>query len=412
MPFRRRRKCLRSGFDRDRDHGRYLPAITRNEEQTGVRSLHQMSRGESWGRYVALAALAVMWPAMMAYLRGTVQGTAAVVFGVAAVFYCGIYVWYCFVGFRLRGLPISSAAVGSLTFLAVVLDHVSGQISFNYFLIPLLVAGFSFPPRRAVIALSAVGAVSLLELPLLERLPIGEVVLEAILVVPAAVLFGGSTMVLRYLLETLSRLRAARAEIAQHAAGQERYRIARDLHDLLGHSLSLITLKGELATRLLPEGARGASEVRDIVGLSRDALQQVREAVSGYRQPTLSTELTAARVALEAAGIDLEVKQSIGAVDRETEALLGWVVREATTNVIRHSGAKHCRIDLLRVDGRVQIEVVNDGWRVAQAPAGNGLHGLDERLALLGGTLEAAALSDAGFRLRATISGPTQPVLA
>src|SRR5439155_11102999 len=104
----------------------------------------------------------------------------------------------------------------------------------------------------------------------------------------------------------------------------------------------------------------GADEVRDIVGLSRDALQQVREAVSGYRQPTLATELTAARVALEAAGIEVDVKQSLGALDRETEAVLGWVVREATTNVIRHSGAKHCRIALTRTEDGIEIEVVND----------------------------------------------------
>jgi len=294
--------------------------------------------------------------------------------------------------------------VGSLALLAVLLDHVGGEVSLNYFLIPLLVAGFSLPARRAIIALGLVGTLCLLELVLLARMPIGETVLEAILIVPVVVLFGGSTMGLRYLLDTLSELRAARAEIAQHAAGQERYRIARDLHDLLGHSLSLITLKGELATRLLPEGVRGTAEVRDIVTLSRDAMRQVREAVSGYRQPTLATELTAARVALKAAGIDVEVKQNVGALDRETEAVLGWVVREATTNVVRHSGAKHCRIALTRTDGGIEIEVVNDGWRVPQMPAGNGLRGLDERLALLGGTLEASALPESGFRLRATIS--------
>ncbi len=109
------------------------------------------------------------------------------------------------------------------------------------------------------------------------------------------------------------------------------------------------------------------------------------------------------------AGIEVDVKQSLGALDRETEAVLGWVVREATTNVIRHSGAKRCGITLNRIDGRLQVEVVNDGWRVPQAPAGNGLRGLDERLALMGGTLEASALPDAGFRLRATISGLAHP---
>jgi two-component system, NarL family, sensor histidine kinase DesK len=407
--FGRCRKCPRSGFDRDCSHGRDLPAITWNANPPAVLSGLLMNRGERWGRYIALTALALMWPAAVAYMQGKIRGVAVPIFGTVAVAYCGIYIWYCISGFRLRGLALASAIVGSLTLLAAALDHISGQVSFNYFLIPLLVAGFSLPPRRAVIALGLVGAVTLAELILLVRLPLGEVVLEGVLVTPGVVLFGGSTMGLRYLLDTLSQLRAARAEIAQHAAGQERYRIARDLHDLLGHSLSLITLKGELATRLLPEGVKGGDEVRDIVGLSREALQQVREAVSGYRQPTLATELTAARVALQAAGIEVEVKQSLGALDRETEAVLGWVVREATTNVIRHSGGKHCRIELGRIDGQVVIEVVNDGWRVPQVPAGNGLRGLDERLALLGGTLEASALPGAGFRLGATISGQARP---
>ncbi len=116
-----------------------------------------------------------------------------------------------------------------------------------------------------------------------------------------------------------------------------------------------------------------------MVRLSRETLQQVREAVSGYRQPTLATELMAARVALQAAAIELDVNQNVGALDRDSEAVLGWVIREATTNVIRHSGAKHCHIALTRPEGQIQIEIQNDGWRVPQGPAGNGLRGLEER---------------------------------
>ena len=374
-----------------------------------VRSGPLMSRGERWGRYFALTALALMWPVVVDYMRGLVHGANAAIFGISAVLYCFIYLWYCLAGLKLRGPVVPPATVGSLALLAVLLDHVGGEVSLNYFLIPLLVAGFSLPARRAIIALGLLGTVCLLELLLLARMPIGEVVLEAVLIVPVVVLFGGTTIGLRYLLDTLSQLRVARAEIAQHAAGQERYRIARDLHDLLGHSLSLITLKGELATRLLPEGLHGTAEVRDIVTLSRDAMRQVREAVSGYRQPTLATELTAARVALQAAGIEVDIKQNVGALDRETESVLGWVVREATTNVVRHSGAKHCRIALTRTEDGIEIEVVNDGWRVPQMPAGNGLRGLDERLALLGGTLEASALPESGFRLWATISRAVDP---
>ena len=140
-----------------------------------------------------------------------------------------------------------------------------------------------------------------------------------------------------------------------------------------------------------------------MLGLSRDALQQVREVVSGYRQPTLANELMAAKVALQAASIDVDVTQNIGALDRESEAVLGWVIREATTNVIRHSGAKHCLISLGRDDGLLHIEVVNDGWRVPQAPPGNGLRGLEERLAAVGGNMEASALPTAGFRLQARL---------
>jgi len=293
--------------------------------------------------------------------------------------------------------------------LAVVLDHLSQEGSLNYFLIPVLIAGFSLRPKAALVALGVVGTVAASDVVLLTRLPLAQVIFAAVLGVPSVALFGGSGLGLRYLLTTLAELRAARAEIARHATDQERSRIARDLHDLLGHSLSLITLKGELATRLLPEGSPGVDEVRDMLGLSRQALQQVREAVSGYRKPTLATEFNAARVALQAAGVEIEVKQDIGAVDRETEAVLGWVIREATTNVIRHSGAKHCAIALTGDNRQVRIEVTNDGWRVFQTAAGNGLRGLDERLAALGGGLDASALSDAGFRLVATV--PIQPNL-
>jgi two-component system sensor histidine kinase DesK len=142
--------------------------------------------------------------------------------------------------------------------------------------------------------------------------------------------------------------------------------------------------------------------------LSREALQQVRDAVSGYRQPTLAMELRAARVALEAAAVRVEVAQGLGALDRETEAVLGWVVREATTNIIRHSGARHCSITLARTGGQPSIEVVNDGWRAAPAAAGNGLRGLEERVSALGGSLEAGPLPGVGYRLRASLPGDPQ----
>ncbi len=358
---------------------------------------------ERWGKFGALACLALMWPLADAYMRGTVQGARAAVFLAIGTVYCLTFVWYILRGFAYAGPRVPVATVGFLTVIALALDHLQGEIGLNYFLIPLLIAGFGLPPRRAVIALSVVGVVTMVDGIVLAPSLSGTVVLQTVLVVPGVLLFGGSSMGLRYLLSTLAALRAARTEIVQHATDNERARISRDLHDLLGNSLSLITLKGELATRLLPEGAPGLDEVRDMLSLSREALRQVREAVSGYRQPTLSTELTAARVALEAGGVEVDIKQDVGALNRETEAVLGWVVREATTNVIRHSGAKRCRIAFSRDADRVRVDVVNDGWRVPQTPAGNGLRGLAERLAAVGGEVQATAQPDGGFRLRATV---------
>lgn len=362
---------------------------------------------ERSGRYVALAWLFLLWPALDVYLRGKVPAAQRAALAVAVAGYALVYVWYCLAGHRQRDPRVPVATVVTLTLLAVAVDHLSGEPANNNFLIVLLVAGFALATRRALVAFVLVAAIMIVEGILLAKLPLGQLILQLVLILPAVALFGGSAMGLRYLLTTLAELRAARAEIGQHAADEERTRIARDLHDLLGHSLSLITLKGELATRLLPEGTRGADEVRDMLALSRDALQQVRDAVSGYRKPTLATELRAARVALQAAGVELDAQQNVGALDRDSEAVLGWVIREATTNVIRHSGAKHCQIALTRGDGELRIAVVNDGWRVPQAPAGNGLRGLEERLAALGGTVDASALPSAGFRLSANIPVPT-----
>jgi two-component system, NarL family, sensor histidine kinase DesK len=400
---------MRSRLGRDIGHACHLPLVTWRNGRQRANLVSPMSVVERFGNYAALGWLFLLWPALDAYLRGQVRGLQGAVLAAALIVYTTIYVWYCLVGYRLRQGLIPLATVASLTILAVALDHLTGEADNNNFLISLLVAGFALPTRQALGAFVVVAATMIVEGILLAKLPTAPLILQLVLILPSVALFGGGAMGLRFLLATLAELRAARAEVAGRAADQERSRIARDLHDLLGQNLSLITLKGELATRLLPEGAHGLDEVRDMLGLSRQALQQVRDAVSGYRQPTLATELMAAGVALRAAGMDLEIQQDVGALDRETEAVLGWVIREGCTNVIRHSGAKHCRVLLTRHPGHLEIEVANDGWHVLQVPAGNGLRGLEERLSALGGSLEAAALPHAGFRLRATVPAQSRP---
>jgi two-component system sensor histidine kinase DesK len=210
-------------------------------------------------------------------------------------------------------------------------------------------------------------------------------------------------------------LMEARAELALSAVAAERERFARDLHDLLGHSLSVIAIKAELAGRLLrldPE--RAAAEVADVEGVARESLREVRQAVSGYHQPTLEKELEGARVALSAAGIQAEVVRAPVTLDPEVEAVLAWAVREGATNVIRHSGATHCQVRVRAGLADAAVEVVDDGEGPAclrgeaagetMEHTGNGITGLTERAERLRGRIEAGGLSDGrGFRLAVSI---------
>lgn len=203
---------------------------------------------------------------------------------------------------------------------------------------------------------------------------------------------------------TIYELRRARAEIAELAASEERLRIARDLHDLLGHNLSLLALKSELAGRLIgTDPARAAAEIRDIEAVSRSALREVREAVADYRRPSLTTELHAASELLEAAGIAYFQTGSAGALSPDLEATLAWSIREGVTNVVRHSDAKRCAIRLDHQDGQVSAEITDDGLGCQHRDGqvtGNGLRGLRERIGQLGGQLEAGTMANgAGFRL-------------
>ncbi len=214
-------------------------------------------------------------------------------------------------------------------------------------------------------------------------------------------------------------LRVAREEIARLAVTAERLRIARDLHDLLGHNLSLIALKSELARRLIPVAPeQAATEIGDVEQAARTTLQEVREAVGNYRQPSLANELHAAQQLLAAAGISYQCEEDEGMQDTlppTIEAVLSWTVREGVTNIIRHSRAHLCRIHVMRDTREARVEIVDDGVKVptqfltatTTGAAGNGLRGLTERVAVLGGVCEAQPQTSGGFRL--AVSLPLMP---
>lgn len=196
-------------------------------------------------------------------------------------------------------------------------------------------------------------------------------------------------------------LTAARTEVARLAAENERTRIARDLHDLLGHSLTTITVKAGLARRLSEvDPSRAAREIAEVERLSRRTLGEVRAAVAGYRDVTLAGELASAREVLRAAGIEARLPGAIDAVDADAVEPFGWVVREAVTNVVRHSRAASCTITV----GPRWIEISDDGaGATSTARAGTGLVGLRERLEHVGGTLTASRTAH-GWCVRAELA--------
>jgi two-component system sensor histidine kinase DesK len=214
----------------------------------------------------------------------------------------------------------------------------------------------------------------------------------------------------RLLIQANQQLSQAREQIARLAVGEERLRFARDLHDLLGHSLSVIALKSELAGRLIKNTpGLAAHEVEDIEKVARDALREVREVVAGYRQPTLAAELAGAHEALTAAGIQDHVELDRAPLPPAVEAVFAWTVREGVTNVMRHSQAKRCAIRISSRDSHATIDVVDDGRGGTPQP-GSGLRGLRERVTDRGGTLTAESLPHEGFRLRVTL--PLAPASA
>uniref|UniRef100_UPI002353B7B1 sensor histidine kinase n=1 Tax=Deinococcus geothermalis TaxID=68909 RepID=UPI002353B7B1 len=202
---------------------------------------------------------------------------------------------------------------------------------------------------------------------------------------------------------TSRRLAEVQAEKEALAADAERERIARDLHDLLGHTLSVIVLKSELASKLAQrDPARAVQEIREVERISREALSEVRAAVSGYRGSGLKAELARAKVALDAAGVRLEYGGQPGPLPPEVEHGMSMVLREAVTNVVRHAHARECRVNITREGERYRLEIADDGVGGA-APEGTGLTSMRERVRALGG--EFTRDGTRGTRLVASFVG-------
>ncbi|WP_370119238.1 sensor histidine kinase [Streptacidiphilus sp. MAP12-33] len=256
---------------------------------------------------------------------------------------------------------------------------------------------------------------------LLQQMSLGFSLLTDLYGIIATTITGLVIFGLSRLTVLVAEVHRSRAELAQFAVTQERLRFARDLHDLLGYSLSTITLKCELVYRLLPAPADEArQELTEILDIARQALSDVRAVAHGYREMSLRSEVHDARVMLGMLGVTTEVDLGCGNLPAELDTALATVFREGLTNILRHSEVRRCRVSSGRDGGRVWFRLVNDGVPALDPEAaeeassggekGSGIGNLTFRMERLGGKLTAGVREDGWFELEAQI--PLEPAAA
>jgi two-component system sensor histidine kinase DesK len=288
-------------------------------------------------------------------------------------------------------------AVAWLALFPIALALLLGPAQMIYFVYAIS-PSFFLLPRNASIMLGGVASAALL---IVTQLVNGSADWSSVL----------TLVVLTAAMVAFSQLRLAQQRMAILAVAEERSRLARDLHDVLGHSLTTITVKAGLARRVLESGAdreRAVAEVRDVEDLARQAMAEVRATVSGYRTASLPAELVGARAALRAAGITAALPNAVDNVASRLQVTFAYVLREGVTNVIRHSGATRCEVRL----GQNWLEVRDDGRASGaevtasrESGGGHGLSGLAERVGQVGGELSARPLAEGGFLLRVDVPG-------
>jgi two-component system sensor histidine kinase DesK len=368
-----------------------------------------------WRLYAYFWFICLFFP-ILSLVQTHPSGVHLLIIGSGLIIFVGIYFWVMWphpLSDRARtrlGMHKSVTLIIGLTILVLLLSIIYGSSFLWLFIGISAISGITLSFRNASLAVIA-----------LTLLTIGvNLILDGriasanwLQIIPLALLVRGLGLDMIgfvRLSDALRELQRARGELARQAVLEERLRMARDLHDLLGHTLSLITLKSELAGRLLQKNPHAATEqVHEVERVARQALREVREAVAGYRQRTLRGELDGTRQILEAAGIECTIEYEPQLLPPSTDIVLAWVVREGVTNVIRHSRAQHCLIRITSSDAYVRAEITNDGAphrETSTVEWGSGLFGLAERVANEGGKLQAGRQSTPngpGFQLRVEI---------
>lgn len=303
---------------------------------------------------------------------------------------------------RRRTATLSAQAL--LTYLPIMVFHSQWGAMAGFLAGSLLLL---LPGRWAWPAYGFVGLTMVIP-PTLDGLSVPEIVyLCQSTLLTGLVVFGLSRMS-----ELVQALHETRGQLAGMAVTKERLRFARDLHDLLGYSLSAITLKSELIHRLIPaHPQRAMDEVSEVLTISRQSLADVRAVSSGLRRMSLEQELGAARSLLEAADVDVRVDIRLGKLDAQVDSVLAAVLREAVTNLLRHSRVGTCTMEAVEEAGWVRLSVLNDGvdpaYRNQSPDSGSGLGNLRTRLQMACGRLTVAHGPGGTFELTAT--APAHP---
>ncbi len=308
--------------------------------------------------------------------------------------------------------PETHAAPSRVRWLAVLIAFTFGMViafgpAWAGLIIYLGVAtGWTLSNRAAAATLAGIAAAIIA-----AGVASGTGASELAFVVFLTTALGFSMLGIRHMVRVIVELHNAKDEIARLTASEERLRFARDLHDVLGHSLSVIALKSQVARRTMgqdPDAA--ANAIADIETVTRQSLADVRELVSGYRQRSLAEEMAAADELLLAAGIESVIDRPPELTDDTVDQLLAWALREGTTNVIRHSHASRCRITVATDEHEARLEIADDGNGGGPDPAadgdpssGSGLRGLRERMGQVGGQIDAGPQAGGGFRLAVTV---------
>ena len=309
------------------------------------------------------------------------------------------------------------AAVAGMVVINFVLLNLLGLAEPLLWLYPALIAGAGLRVRAAAVGVGLTALAAAAPIALEGRLihPVDAVQPTDALgpshsILLSIVLAGLGMTAVRQLIALNAELHATRAELADLAVAGERERLARELHDLLGRTLSLIAVKAELASRLSAKGDRSAdAELADVQRLARQAVRDVREAVAGGHAPSVDAELAAAEAALRSVGIKVSVDNTAASIDPAHETTIAWALREAVTNVVKHSGARTCRIALDAADGSTTLDVDDDGRGPVGEGTGTGLDGLADRIHALGGILEVGPNDGCGFRLRVRLGAAVPP---